>query len=62
MEDASEGLRQVAALLLHKGPGAYRGLTTCAMFFLQSSTFLRWAMLDSNQRPPPCKGGALPLS
>ena len=25
-------------------------------------TFSRWTMLGSNQRPPPCKGGALPLS
>ena len=24
--------------------------------------FSKWAMLGSNQRPPPCKGGALPLS
>jgi hypothetical protein len=22
----------------------------------ESSDFLKWAMLDSNQRPPPCKG------
>ncbi len=27
-----------------------------------NAAFSRWAMLDSNQRPPPCKGGALPLS
>ena len=29
---------------------------------LQNTVFLWWAMLGSNQRPPPCKGGALPLS
>ncbi len=31
-------------------------------FILQNATFSKWAMLESNQRPPPCKGGALPLS
>jgi hypothetical protein len=24
---------------------------------LQKLAFSKWAMLDSNQRPPPCKGG-----
>jgi len=28
-------------------------------FYLQNTTFLRWAMLDSNQRPPPCKRSAI---
>ena len=35
----------------------YRWRFCCKMPF-----FLKWAMLDLNQRPPPCKGGALPLS
>src|SRR5215217_2685362 len=26
-------------------------------FYLQNATFSKWAMLESNQRPPPCKGG-----
>ena len=35
---------------------------SCAAFYLQNAAFPKWAMLGSNQRPPPCKGGALPLS
>ena len=27
-----------------------------AAFFLQNPAFSKWAMLDLNQRPPPCKG------
>ena len=27
------------------------------VFYLQTSTFSKWAMLESNQRPPPCKFG-----
>jgi hypothetical protein len=26
------------------------------VFYLQIAAFTKWAMLDSNQRPPPCKG------
>lgn len=29
---------------------------------LRARLLLSWAMLGSNQRPPPCEGGALPLS
>jgi hypothetical protein len=32
------------------------------VFHLQNSTFSKWAMLGSNQRPLPCEGSALPLS
>jgi hypothetical protein len=30
---------------------------SCAAFYLQSAAFSKWAMLGSNQRPPPCKLG-----
>ena len=48
--------------LLHKGPASMRGIRVYSTFYLQSSTFLEWAMLGSNQRPLPCEGSALPLS
>jgi hypothetical protein len=32
---------------------------SCAAFYLQSGAFSKWAMLGSNQRPPPCKGGLI---
>lgn len=30
-----------------------------AAFYLQNASFSKWAMLGSNQRPPPCKGGLI---
>jgi hypothetical protein len=31
-------------------------------FYLQNAVFFKWAMLDLNQRPPPCKlGRAFPV-
>jgi hypothetical protein len=27
------------------------------VFYLQNAAFSKWAMLGSNQRPPPCKLG-----
>ena len=59
---AGRRLRRVADALLHsccKGLGPYRGLFLCATFYLQNAAFLKWAMLDLNQRPPPCKGGSI---
>jgi hypothetical protein len=32
-------------------------LPSCAAFYPQSAAFSEWAMLGSNQRPPPCKLG-----
>ncbi len=29
---------------------------TFVTFCLQNTAFSKWAMLDLNQRPPPCKG------
>ena len=47
----------VAAPLLHTSQALGRGLRLIRCFFLQICTFLKWAMLESNQRPPPCKLG-----
>jgi hypothetical protein len=43
-------------------PGQRSGTLETIAFHLQRAAFSKWAMLGSNQRPPPCKGGALPLS
>jgi hypothetical protein len=40
-----------------KAPGMFRGLLSYATLYLQNSAFSEWAMLGSNQRPPPCKLG-----
>jgi len=34
----------------------YRVVLMPLAFSLQNAVFLEWAMLGSNQRPPPCKG------
>ena len=50
-------LRRVAAPLLHwNGRVEPRPSLTFA-FYLQNPGFPKWAMLGSNQRPPPCKLG-----
>ena len=46
-----------------KGPEcALRSIAQPHKIPLFAGFFTEWAMLGSNQRPPPCKGGALPLS
>ncbi len=40
-----------------KRPRHLAALLFTSMMFLQITAFLKWAMLDLNQRPPPCKGG-----
>src|SRR5215218_1440013 len=39
-----------------KGRNSSRFVLTSQLFTCKSG-FFKWAMLDSNQRPPPCKGG-----
>src|SRR5215210_686180 len=51
--------KRVGVLLVYRGPGVVPALLSYPAFYLQSSTFSEWAMLDLNQRPPPCKGGLL---
>ena len=55
-------VRTTSLRLQQKGqealPGPLAVPTKCR--YLQE--IYKWAMLDLNQRPPPCKGGALPLS
>jgi hypothetical protein len=48
---------RVAAPLLHTSASANRTLPLFLTFLLQNAAFPKWAMLDLNQRPPPCKGG-----
>lgn len=38
----------------------YSKVSFSKFFFIRSSKKLKWAVLDSNQRPPECKSGALP--
>jgi hypothetical protein len=45
--------------LLHRGPNAYLESSFILTFFLQTTTFSKWAMLGSNQRPLPCEGRIL---
>jgi hypothetical protein len=40
-----------------KGVVLLSALLAALKFYLQISDFFEWAMLGSNQRPPPCKGG-----
>jgi hypothetical protein len=51
--------------LLHgcctKAPSMSRDLSRYATYYLQKPAFSKWAVLGSNQRPPPCKGGLLCL-
>ena len=35
---------------------------SCAAFYLRSVAISKWAMLGSNQRPPPCKGRVILFS
>jgi hypothetical protein len=42
----------------HLWPGVLPALLLNPAFYLQNVAFSKWAMLDLNQRPPPCKGGA----
>jgi hypothetical protein len=58
-ERCGRRFRGVTSGCCTKAPERIWGLTTHAVFFLQNSGFLRWAMLDSNQRPPPCKGDTI---
>jgi hypothetical protein len=51
--------RRVAARLLHKSKEAVAHLIFRHMKILQNTTFLKWAMLISNQRPLPCEGSTL---
>jgi hypothetical protein len=44
-------------LLSSRRAGRSSGPFLSSMFYLQNRMFLKWAMLDLNQRPPPCKGG-----
>jgi hypothetical protein len=48
---------RVAAQLLHRGSGISWSLFLYPTFYLQNTAFPEWAMLGSNQRPPPCKLG-----
>ncbi len=41
--------------MLHKG-SSMAGAFSYALYFACKRTFSKWAMLESNQRPPPCKG------
>jgi hypothetical protein len=34
----------------------HKRLSVLSTKFLQNAAFSKWAMLESNQRPPPCKG------
>src|SRR5215204_4323139 len=52
------GLRSGCSTVAVRGPARVSlGPLTCATFYLQNSAFPKWAMLGSNQRPPPCKLG-----
>jgi hypothetical protein len=47
----------VASAWRQKEPGVILALFLFGWFHLQNTAFSKWAMLDLNQRPPPCKGG-----
>jgi hypothetical protein len=54
------------ALRVRNGCGTVRPIgrrrsPLCALHWLRGAAF-QWALVVSNHRPPPCKGGALPLS
>jgi len=49
-------LPRVGVLLVSKGLRAILAHSHHLKFFLQNAVFPEWAMLGSNQRPPPCKG------
>jgi len=50
------------ARLWHERPGNVIALADRDAETASDLGFLRWALVVSNHRPPPCKGGALPLS
>ena len=43
--------------VVSKRAGFSSGPFSSSTFYLQNSVLSEWAMLDSNQRLPPCKGG-----
>jgi hypothetical protein len=45
--------------LVSKRAGVSSGPFSYFTLYLQNSTFCKWAMLGSNQRPPPCKGKSI---
>lgn len=45
-----------------EAPECVRGLSLLPQNIAICRIFSEWAMVGSNHRPPPCKGGALPLS
>ena len=51
-----DNVTRVAAQLQQKGQEALPGPLSVSTKYRYFQVFYKWAMLDSNQRPPPCKG------